>query len=592
MKLFVYFASATLCLCIVFTGGCAKPEVQDAAIFVKDYTAKYQPLYYEWQKAAWLSSTDIKDENTRKEIEARKKYVEFVGSKDIIEKAKAFLAHKDRLNAMLVKQLEVILYYAAGGPATIPDITQALVETEARQTEALFGFEFKIDDKKVTPNEIDNMLLKETDVNKRLKIWESTKEVGKVLKDGLVKLQDLRNKVAREMGYTSYFDKETSDYGMKAEEMVLLMDKVNEELKPLYAELYTWVKYKLAQRYNQPVPEKMPAHWLPNRWSQEWPGIVDSIDLDSLFKDKKPEWIVKKAEEFYVSMGLPELPQVFWDKSDLYPVSADSPRKKNTHASAWHLDLDHDVRSLMSVENNANWFKTTHHELGHIYYYLLYSNPHVPVLLRDGANRGFHEGIGELISIASMQTPYLQEIKLLPADAKIDKIQWLLNEALEGIVFLPWAAGVMTHFEYDLYEKNLPKEEYNKRWWFYVEKYQGIVPPSERGEEYCDAATKTHINDDPAQYYDYAVAQLLKFQFHYYICRNILKASPDNANYYNRKDVGEYLRDIMTWGKTADWRELLKEKTGEDLNARTILEYFKPLMNFLKKENHGRKVGF
>ena len=63
------------------------------------------------------------------------------------------------------------------------------------------------------------------------------------------------------------------------------------------------------------------------------------------------------------------------------PASA---RKKNAHASAWHIDRAQDVRSLMSVEANQQWFGTAHHELGHIYYYLAYSRPEVPYLLREG----------------------------------------------------------------------------------------------------------------------------------------------------------------------------------------------------------------
>jgi peptidyl-dipeptidase A len=573
--------------------GCRKNYEAEAQKFLDTYTGNYQALYYESSKGSWLANTDINETNTQKRITARKKLVRFKGKKENITRAKELLAHREHLKPVTVKQLEAVLYEAAKGPGTIPEVTADLVEAEARQTEALYSFEFKLaDGQRVTPNEIDRMLLEETDVEKRLKIWQASKEVGKGLKQGLVRLRDLRNGVAREMGYSSFFDLETSDYGMKAHEMVELMDRVYEEIKPLYAHLYTWVKYKLAERYNQPVPERMPAHWLPNRWAQEWPNIVEGIDLDKLFEEQTPQWVVQKAENFYVSMGFPRLPEVFWKKSDLYPVSADSKRKKNTHASAWHLDLDHDVRSLMSVENNSYWFETTHHELGHIYYFLSYSTPDVPLLLRNGANRGFHEGIGDLIGIASKQAPYLREINLLTAEVEIDQIRWLLNEALSNIVFIPWSAGVMTHFEYDLYENNLPEEEFNRRWWSYVEQYQGVVPPTFRGEEYCDAASKTHINNDPAQYYDYAVSKLLQYQFHDYICKNILKTSPHEANYYNSTEVGDYLRSIMSYGQTRDWRELLKEKTGEDLSARAMLAYFKPLLEFLQKENEGRKLTF
>ena len=120
-------------------------------------------------------------------------------------------------------------------------------------------------------------------------------------------------------------------------------------------------------------------------------------------------------------------------------------------------------------------------------------------------------------------------------------------------------------------------------------RYQGIVPPSARGEEYCDAATKTHINDDPAQYYDYALSYVLLFQIHDYISKNILHQDPHATNYYGNKEIGKFIQSIMRSGSSADWRKLLKEKTGEDLSARAMLEYFSPLMSWLKEQNKGRK---
>jgi peptidyl-dipeptidase A len=301
--------------------------------------------------------------------------------------------------------------------------------------------------------------------------------------------------------------------------------------------------------------------------------------------------VVQTAEQYYVSLGFPPLKQNFWDTSDLYPVAAGGSRKKNNHASAWHLDLQDDYRSLMSVEPNAEWFGTAHHELGHIYYYIEYSTPEVPLLLREGANRSYHEGIGDLMSMASSQRAYLEQLGLLSSDAKIDQTEWLLNDALSSssVVFIPWAAGTMSAFEHDLYEQNLPKDEFNKRWWMYVEKYQGIVPPSPRGEEYCDAATKTHINDDAAQYYDYALSCVLKFHLHNYIAKHILHQDPHNCNYSGNTEVGDFLKSIMRPGASKDWRKVLREKTGEDLSARAMLEYYEPVMTFLKKANAGRK---
>ncbi|MDQ7053817.1 MAG: M2 family metallopeptidase [candidate division KSB1 bacterium] len=136
----------------------------------------------------------------------------------------------------------------------------------------------------------------------------------------------------------------------------------------------------------------------------------------------------------------------------------------------------------MSVVPNAEWYETVHHELGHIYYFLEYSRPEVPILLREGANRAFHEGMGSLLGLAAMQKPFLAHLDLLPADAQTDEMRTLLKEALNYIVFIPWSAGVMTEFEYELYANDLPADQFNRKWWELKKTYQGIVPPSPRGE--------------------------------------------------------------------------------------------------------------
>jgi peptidyl-dipeptidase A len=253
------------------------------------------------------------------------------------------------------------------------------------------------------------------------------------------------------------------------------------------------------------------------------------------------------------------------------------------------MDLENDVRSLMSVEPNTEWYETTHHELGHIYYYMSYTNPEVPVLLRSGANRAYHEAMGSLMGLAATQKPFLVGLDLVPANAKTDQTQTLLKEALNYVTFLPFASGVMSEWENSFYAENLPPDQLNAKWWELVKKYQGITPPTTRGENFLDPATKTHINDDPAQYYDYALSYVILFQLHDHIAKKILNQDPHATNYYGSKEVGTFLRDIMAPGASKDWRTVLKEKTGEDLSARAMVDYFQPLMAYLKEQNKGRK---
>jgi len=574
---------------------CSKNIQQEAQSFLDDYSKTYQKLYYEASEAEWQANIKIVEADTTLAAAAQKAgeaLAKFTGSTKNIEKARYFLKYKDQLTPLQVKQLKVILYEAANNPQTVEELVKERIKAETIQNQKLYGFDFKIDGKSVSTNEIDEILRTETDLKKRLKAWESSKEVGKVLKDGLVRLRDLRNQTVQALDYPDYFSYQVSEYGMSTEEMMNLLQRVLQEVYPLYRELHTYARYELAKKYGvKKVPDYLPAHWLPNRWGQDWNALVKvkGFDIDGALRNKTAEWIVRQGERFYMSLGFPELLQSFWEKSSLYPLPPGTPYKKNNHASAWHMDLENDVRSLMSVVPNADWYETVHHELGHIYYYISYTNPEVPILLRKGANRAYQEGIGSLMGLAAMQKPYLVDLGLIDPDAKVDQLQKLLKEALNYIVFIPWSAGVMSEFEYDLYAKNLPENEFNKRWWELKKKYQGIVPPSPRGEEYTDAASKTHINNDAAQYYDYALSYLLLFQLHNYISKNILKQDPHNANYYQSKAIGDFLLKIMKPGASRDWRKVLIEATGEDLSARPMLEYFQPLMEYLQKINRGRK---
>lgn len=568
---------------------------QETQAYLDAYNKQYQELSTLSNEAQWASNTKIIAGDSTNAIATRKTgeaLAKFTGSSENIDKANHFLAQKEKLTPLQVKQLEKVLYLAAGNPATIEALVKERIKAETAQVEKLFGFDFKLDGKSVTTNDLDGVLMAEKDPAKRLKAWEASKEVGKGLKDGLVNLRDLRNKTVQPLGYSDFFSYQVSDYSMKTAEMMDLLKQMNKELYPLYRELHTFARYELAKKYNsKEVPDMIPAHWLPNRWGQDWSELVtvEGLNLDSVLKTKSAEWLSKQGENFYVSLGYDTLPKSFWEKSSLYPLSAGATYKKNNHASAWHINLDKDVRSLMSVIPNAEWYETIHHEYGHIYYYMSYSNPEVPMLLREGANRAYHEALGSMIGLAAMQKPFLAGLNLLPANSKTDEMQQLLKDALHYVVFIPFSTGTMSQFEYELYAKNLPANEFNKRWWELAAQYQGIAPATARGEEYCDAATKTHINDDPAQYYDYALSYILLFQLHDHIAKNILKQDPHATNYFGNKEVGAFIKEIMKPGASRNWREVLKEKTGEDLSAKAMLDYFQPLMAYLKKVNAGRK---
>lgn len=569
----------------------------DVAGFLAAYNDEYRRLWTLSEGAKFAAEADLSEAGAQAGIAAGRELAAYVGSAVVIDNLRAMRGRPD-VTPLQQRQLDAAWRLAARYPATAGETLSELVAAEARAIDTLYAPGWSLrrpgrEPQPVTSEDLDQLVAGSRDLELRRAAWESSKDVGARLRDQLIELQDLRNNIARGMGYSSYFAMQTEDYGLSPDEMLALMDELLAGIMPLYRQLHCWARHELAARYGAPVPARLPAHWLDNRYGQAWPGIVEGVDLDPLLAGRQPSWLVEQAEGFCVSLGFPALPAGFWTASDLFALPPDAPRRKNPLASAWHVDLDQDVRALMSVRADFESFATAHHELGRIHYFLAYSRPEVPYVLRTGANRAFPEGIATLFDLAAGQVPYLEQAGLLATGQAPDGIRRLLHEALTGpVVFLPFACGTMTHWEHDLYEKELPSHLYNARWWEYAARYQGIEPPTPRGEEWCDAATKTHVIDDPAQYYDFALSEVILHQLHRYICREILRQDVRAANYHGSRQTGDYLESILRLGATRDWAQVMREATGEELSSAALLEYFAPLQAWLEQENAGRDVTF
>lgn len=319
-----YLSAICLSAVLLFScngGGNNEALQQEAQKFIDTYTTQYVKLYTNSSEAQWKSQTEIvagDSTNTANAAKADEAMAAFTGSKENIEGAKKYLEQKDKLTEIQVKQLELILYAAANNPQTVADIVKHRIKAENEQTRMLYGFQYMLDGKKVSTNDLDGVLKTENNLDKRLAAWNASKEVGKTLKTGLVKLRDYRNQTVQALGYHDFFTYQVSDYGYKSDEMMQTMDRLMTELRPLYRELHTWMRYEMAKKYNQKdVPDYLPAHWLPNRWGQDWSSTVEvkGINLDSILKTKSKEWIVHEGEKLYTSIGFPSLPETFWQKS-------------------------------------------------------------------------------------------------------------------------------------------------------------------------------------------------------------------------------------------------------------------------------------
>src|SRR5882724_7391443 len=223
------------------------PAEREAEAFIESVSSLLQPVATVADNVDWVASTDVTPEHTAERAGGDKVFAALVGSKVIIEKTKGFLKNEKQLDEGTARQLHKLLLAAAENPGTIPEIVGKRVEAEARLSSVLDGYTFCLQPKvgggggclkPITANGIDDLLLKSRDLSERQRVWTASKEIGKPLKPGLVALVGLRNQVAREMGYKSYFALKVADYGMSVDEMMTLLDDTLATTKPLFDGLH------------------------------------------------------------------------------------------------------------------------------------------------------------------------------------------------------------------------------------------------------------------------------------------------------------------------------------------------------------------
>ena len=439
-----------------------------------------------------------------------------------------------------------------------------------------------------------------------LMAWNGWHEVGKPMKSMYMRMVEIGNEGSRDLGYSGLDDLWFSKYDMPADKFLEVTDSVWEEVKPLYEALHCHVRSQLNEYYGDEIvpPEgPLPVHLTGNMWGQSWSNIYDlvypqasqtkSVDVTKIIKDRNINEIemVEYAEDFFLSMGFEPLPDTFWERS-LFTKPQD--RSVVCHASAWNLDsVNNDLRIKMCIEKNEEDFITIHHELGHIFYYQAYN--HLPTLFQGGANDGFHEAFGDLLTL-SITPDYLKKIGFINDDeanlAKNDSIGLLMKQALEGVVVIPWAL-MLDKWRAGVFTGDIAENELNKAWWDMRESYQGIAPPDERSEDYFDPGAKYHIPGN-TPYTRYYLARIMQYQFHESLCNDIGFSGPlHECSIYGNKLAGEKIISTMAMGQSAPWQDAFEKLTGSrNISGDSVMNYYKPLKEWLDIQNNDRSCGW
>jgi len=576
----------------------AKQETKETAQeFIKRAETEMLEVSMNAERAAWVNSNFITEDTDLMASQAGEKLT--VTGVRLANESKLYSTTGDYdTDRKLGMIRSALVLPAPSDAAKAKELSQLSTELNSMYGKGKFCDQ---DNKCANLGELSDVLATSRNSDELLQAWNGWRTISVDMKPKFVRLVEIANEGAKELGFKDLGAMWRSHYDMDADAFAGEVDRLWEQIKPLYTALQCKVRADLASHYGSDVVDvskPIPAHLLGNMWSQSWGNIYPLVapkssdpgyNLTEIINTKGMSEIdmVKTAEDFFVSLGLEKLPATFWERS-LFVKPAD--REVVCHASAWDLDWVDDLRIKMCIKKDAEDFQTIHHELGHNYYQRAYNKE--SFLYANSANDGFHEALGDTVGL-SITPDYLKQIGLLEEvpDASSD-IGLLLNMALEKIAFLPFGL-LVDQWRWKVFSGEVTPEQYNQAWWELRTKYQGIAAPSDRTEMMFDPGAKYHVPGN-VPYTRYFLAHILQFQMHRALCEKAGNKGPlHRCTIYNNKAAGKALDEMMQMGASRPWQEALHAMTGQnEMDASAVIDYFAPLKTWLDEQNKGRQCGW
>uniref|UniRef100_A0A8C6YB45 Angiotensin-converting enzyme n=1 Tax=Naja naja TaxID=35670 RepID=A0A8C6YB45_NAJNA len=585
----------------------AQDETQKAAEFLKQFDDRAVDLYYNASIASWNYNTNLTEENAKIMHEKDNIFSKFYA--EASRNASMF-----NVNQITDETIKLQIRLLQNGPTDSSTTDQ--LDTVLRKMSTLYstGTVCKQDDHlNCLPLEpgLDHIMANNWDYSERLWAWEGWRaDVGKKMRPLYETYVELKNKYARLRGYADYGDywranyevDLTGEYQYQRAQLITDVESTFQQILPLYKQLHAYVRRHLYKRYGPELinPEgAIPAHLLGDMWGRFWTNLYPlmvpypnkiSIDVSSAMEEQKwtVDSIFKAAEHFFISIGLFNMTADFWKNSMLEEPKGE--RKVVCHPTAWDMGKE-DYRIKMCTKINMEDFLTAHHEMGHIEYDMAYA--HQPFLLRNGANEGFHEAVGEIMSLSAATPKYLKSLGLLEPtfqeDAETD-INFLLRQALTIVATMPFTY-MLEKWRWMVFADQIPKDQWMKKWWEMKREIVGVVEPLPHNEEYCDPAALFHVANDYS-FIRYYTRTIYQFQFQEALC----KAANHTEELYkcdisNSKNAGRILKDMLGLGSSQPWTKALENITGsQKMDAKPFCLYFDPLLKWLEKTNSNEKV--
>jgi peptidyl-dipeptidase A len=526
--------------------------------FIRQHVASLEPILQAANLAYWNFTTtgnnDYEAEFIRLHVALRKMYAD--GGR--FNQLKS-LTSQPIGDPLLARQATLLLNDFVANQMddeTIEELTRREVAIES----TFNTFRAELRGKKVTDNDVKDILRESDDQSLRREAWQANKQIGPQVAGPLLELVELRNQIAREIGFDNYYSMHVTLQELNEEELFGIFDELDHLISPVYRDYKAELDAQLAERFGIKPAELRSWHY-SDPFFQDAPSADPAVRafLAETYSDKDIEALTRR---FYHAIGL-DVEDIL-ARSDLYEREG-----KQQHAYCLHVDRKGDVRVMANIKANEKWMGTMLHECGHAVYDK-YLDMTLPYLLRQPAHILSTEAIAMLMGRLEADPDWLAVYPGVPEENTQSLADPLWRQWRGQLLITARWVPMMSHFERALYQG--PDQDLNRLWWDLEEQFQMVPRPE--GRDAPDWAAKIHLSTAPVYYHNYLLGELVASQVHHYIESQVLNENGSRGRrFVTDPGVGDYLvQKIFSPGALRHWQDALELATGERLRSQHFVD--------------------
>lgn len=534
----------------------------DALTFVNQMAERTAPIEKQLCALHWELATTGQAETAKKLAAVEKQFKllfsnpdEFAQLKKWQQELRGRSPKGDR--PLLTRQVDLLIDSYTPNQLDEKTISD-LVERQTEIENIFNNFRAELDGKKLSDNDLKEILKAEKKSERRQAVWEASKQVGREVAEKVKELARRRNQAAQGLGFANHFAMSLKLQELDETWLFNLFGRLKQATQKTFAKKIEDLHKKLGKYFGIKPTAIMPWHY-DDPFAQSAPDRT-TVDLDPVLKNQD---LVKIVRDFYQSIDL-DVSDVL-ERSDLLERQG-----KCQHAFCITMDRGKDVRVLANIRPNSYWTSTMLHELGHAAY-AKNIDLKLPYFLREAGHTFTTEAMAMLME-RMLHHPHWLNVMCEVPDPELEKLRPKLWDslALDKLITVRWVM-VVTLFEKNLYEN--PEQDLNSLWWNLVKEFQLIGKPA--GRDVPDWAAKIHIASYPCYYQNYLLGELFAAQIAQWLEKEALHKPSAEISFWNHPAVGKLLKEkLFQLGCQLPWGKLVAHATGQELTETSFVRQF------------------